>query len=207
MPLSLAAGSPTLADHVFARRLLTDLALVAAGAALVALCAQLAIPLWPVPATAQTLAVLLVGASLGALRGALSLALYAALGTLGLPVFSGASSGIETVKGSTGGFILGFVLAAALAGWLAQRGWDRRFPTALASFALAAALPFTIGLPWLGHWLGQVGQADDLASVLAAGLYPFVVGEVLKVVAAALLLRLAWRATTRTPPPHPDDED
>ena len=206
-PLSIAVGRPTLADHLFRRRLLTDLVLLAAGAALVALCAQLAIPLWPVPITAQTLAVLLVGASLGAVRGALSLTVYVGLGTLGLPIFSGGSSGLDVLTGGTGGFLIGFILAAGLAGWLAQRRWDRRFLTGVASLAAASAVTFAIGLPWLGVWLGQNGFHNDLPAVLAAGLYPFVFGELVKVLLAALILRLIWRGVARTEAQHPEDPE
>ena len=206
-PLSLAVGSPTLADQFFARRLVTDVVLLAAGTALVALCAQLTIPLWPVPITAQTLAVILVGATLGALRGALSLTVYAAIGALGLPVFSKGSSGIDVLSGSTGGFIIGFIFAAAAAGWLAQRRWDRRLPTALAALGVAAIVPFVFGLPWLGYWFGQAGLANDPSAVLAAGFYPFVIGELLKVFAAAGLLRFAWHRAMRARPLHPDDAE
>lgn len=203
--LSLATGGPTLADQFFARRVVIDLILIAAGAALVALSAQLSIPLWPVSITAQTLAVILVGATLGALRGALSLTLYAVVGFLGLPVFYGASSGIDVLFGGTGGYIVGFIFAAALAGWLAHRGWDRRLPTALAAMGLAVAVPYLPGLPWLGFWLGSVGAPNDPLSVLGSGLFPFIIGEVAKVTVAAVLLRLAWHQTLRVQPVDPDD--
>ena len=205
--LSLAVGSPTLADRFFARRLLTDLILLGAGAALVALSAQLTVPLWPVPITAQTLAAFLVGATLGALRGGLSLALYVLVGALGAPVFSEGNSGFDALLGNDGGFLIGFIPAAALAGWLAERRWDRRLPTALAAFGLAAVVPYVFGLPWLAFWLGQNGYANDLVAVLEAGLFPFVIGALLKVVLAALLLRLAWRRAERTHVAHPDDAE
>src|SRR3954467_14397975 len=116
--LTLAAGRPTLADRVFTRRLTTDVVLVAAGALLTSVLAQIAIPLWPVPITMQTFAVLFVGATLGASRGALSLALYAALGLSGFPVFApnadhSHTTGLAAILGPTGGFIIAFVLAAA----------------------------------------------------------------------------------------------
>lgn len=205
--LSLAKGSPTLADQYFARRLGTDLILIGAGAAFVALSAQLTVPLWPVPITAQTLAVILVGATLGATRGALSLTVYATAGALGAPVFSQGSSGADVLIGGTGGFIIGFIFSATLAGALAQRGWDRRLPTALTAMALAVAVPYVPGLLWLGFWLGQNGCANDLQAVLKAGLYLFVMGELIKVVVAALLLRLAWRQTIRAHSPHPDEAE
>ena len=107
--LTLAVGRPTLADRLVRRSLATDLVLIAAGAALTAIAAQVAVPLWPVPITGQTLAVLIVGSSLGAVRGMLSMVLYAALGIVGLPVFSDASHGVGVLLGATGGYIVGFI--------------------------------------------------------------------------------------------------
>lgn len=205
--LSLATGGPTLADHFFERRLVVDLVLVGAGAAFVALFAQLTIPLWPVPITAQTFGVLLVGSTLGAARGALSLTVYLVVGLLGAPVFSDGASGIEALFGGSGGFLIGFIFAAALAGWLAQRGWDRRLPTGLAVLALAAVVPYVFGLPWLAFWLGQLGAPNDPLDVLELGLFQFVIGDVAKLVVAALILRLAWRRALRVHAVHPDDAD
>src|ERR1700712_4781484 len=132
--VSLAPRRPVLADRLIPRSLVADTALVVAGAALTAVLAQVAVPLWPVPITGQTLAVLLVGGSLGAVRGALSMVLYPAVGMLGLPVFSDATSGVTTVLGPTGGYIVGFVLAAALTGWLAERSWDRKLLGGMVSY-------------------------------------------------------------------------
>src|SRR6195952_6143981 len=114
--LTLAVGRPTLADRLVRRSLATDLVLIAAGAALTSIAAQVAVPVWPVPITGQTLAVLIVGSSLGALRGALSMVLYAVLGIIGLPVFSDQTHGISIVLGPTGGYIVGFILPAGLHG-------------------------------------------------------------------------------------------
>jgi biotin transport system substrate-specific component len=177
----------TLIDRAVPRTLLSDIALVVAGAALTGVLAQVSVPLWPVPITGQTLAVLLVGASLGAARGAASLALYAVLGIVGVPWFSDASSGLGVVAGPTGGYILGFILAAALTGWLAQRQWDRRIVGAFVSFLVGSISTFAIGLPWLASTLGL-----DLAQTLEAGLYPFIIGGLIKSAIAAGLVRGAW---------------
>lgn len=190
--LTLAAGRPTLADRVVARGLATDVAFIAAGAALTAVAAQIAVPLWPVPVTGQTLAVLLVGVFLGATRAALSLTLYAVLGIVGLPVFSDASSGWSVIAGPTGGYIIGFIFAAAFTGWLAQREWDRTPLWALLAFLLGSVIPFAFGLPWLAAVLGNLGLANDLDSVLRAGLYPFILGGVVKAVLGAGIISLAW---------------
>lgn len=189
---TLAVSRPTLADRLVARSLATDALLVVAGAGLTAALAQVAVPLWPVPITGQTLAVLLVGSSLGALRGALSMVLYAVLGIVGLPVFSEASSGFGVVAGPTGGYIVGFVAAAALTGWLAERSWDRRVLRAAVAFLGGTVVTFAFGLPWLAFALGL-----DLEQALEAGLYPFILGGVVKAAIAAGVMPLAWRLADR----------
>lgn len=189
---SLAIGRPTIADSVFSRSLVTDIVLVAAGAVLTAIAAQVVVPLQPVPITGQTLAVLLVGVSLGAMRGAISLSLYAVLGIIGLPVYSEASSGWNVIVGPTGGYIIGFIFAAALAGWLAQREWDRKLLWSFLAFLAASAVPFLFGLPWLAGFLGSVGAPTDLQSVLIAGFYPFIPGGIIKAVLGAAIISAAW---------------
>lgn len=190
--LSLAPSRPVLADRVLPRSLATDAVLVVAGAGLTAGLAQVAIPLWPVPITGQTLAVLLVGASLGAKRGALSMALYALVGALGAPVYSEAQGGVAVLLGATGGYIVGFVLAAALTGWLAQRRFDRTLVRGMLAFVAGSAAVFAVGLPWLHAALGL-----DWAATLQAGLVPFIVGGVIKAAVAALVLRGAWALVDR----------
>lgn len=183
---------PTLSQAVFRRSGLTrDLLLVLGGAALVALCAQVEVPLRPVPMTLQTLAVLLVGAALGWRRGALALLTYLAAGAAGLPVFAGGKGSLLTAAGAltpTLGYLLGFVLAAALVGWLAERLRLDRTPwgTALAMLAgnIAIYLP---GLAWLAYSFSLSGQ-----KLLTAGLTPFLLGDALKLALAAALLPAAW---------------
>lgn len=195
--LSPAAPRLVLADRIVSRSLLTDVALVATGAVLTAVLAQVAIPMFPVPITGQTLAVLLVGATLGAARGALALGLYAVLGLVGLPVYSDFSSGWGVLAGPTGGYIIGFVVAAGLVGWLSERSWDRKFLKALLTFVLGTVTTFAIGLPWLALALGNLGLPNDLNSVLAGGLYPFLIGGAIKALIAAGLLPLAWFGADR----------
>lgn len=189
---------PTLVDRVVARTWLSDIALVVAGTALVAVLAQVAIPLWPVPVTGQTLAVLLVGASLGAARGAASLALYAILGAVGLPIYSDAASGWSVLLGPTGGYIIGFVVSAALVGWAAERSWDRGWFKPIITFVGGSLVVFAIGLPWLAVSLGQLGLANDLQAVLIAGFYPFIIGGLVKAGIAAALLPALWAAAERS---------
>ena len=182
----LATG--TIADRLVHRSIATDALLVAAGAAFTGVLAQIAIPLWPVPITGQTLAVLLVGTALGARRGAISLAVYALLGIAGVPWFSDHTAGWHVVAGPTGGYIVGFVVAAWLTGLLAERHWDRRILGALVSFAAGTVIVFAIGLPWLA-----VSLHLDLQQTLESGLYPFVIGGAVKAVVAVVGIRGAWK--------------
>jgi biotin transport system substrate-specific component len=196
--LSLAIGRPTIADRVLPRSLATDLVLVAAGAALVAIAAQFYVPMWPVPISGQTFAVLLVGTTLGASRGALSMALYAVLGLIGLPVYTDGAASLAYFGGTTGGYIVGFVFAAAVSGWLAQRAWDRRVLGTLATFAAGTVTIYAFGLPWLAIVLSKMGVPDVLGSTINGGLLPFLVGDALKALLAAGLLPLAWKAIGRS---------
>ena len=185
--LAPTARRLVLADRVFPRTLLMDAVLVVAGAALVTVLAQVAIPLWPVPITGQTLAVLLVGSTLGAVRGAISMVLYALLGLVGLPIFSDGSHGAGVLFGATGGYIVGFIISAALVGWLAERQWDRKILKAIVTFVAGSVVVFAVGLPWLA-----VVLHTDLPTTLQYGLYPFILGGIIKAAIAAGLLPLAW---------------
>ena len=190
MSLQLSAR-PTLIDRVVPRSMVTDVALIFAGAVLTAIAAQIAIPMWPVPITGQTFAVLLVGAVLGASRGALSMITYISLGAAGLPVFTGAVSGITF--GTTFGYLVGFIAAAAVVGWFSQLNWQKKVSGVLASFAIGNAVIYMFGLPWLAFALSNLGIASDAGAVIAAGLVPFLVGDAIKMALAAAALPLAWK--------------
>jgi biotin transport system substrate-specific component len=197
--LTIALGRPTLADRIFSRSLALDFVLVAAGAALTAVAAQVTVPLQPVPITGQTLAVLLVGVTLGATRGGLSLLLYAVLGLVGLPVFAPQDdgshlTGFAALSSPSFGYIIGFIFAAILTGWLAQREWDRKLFRNLLAFLAGSVVPFAFGLPWLAVALGNLGYPNDLNSVLVAGFYPFIIGGIIKAVLGAAIIALAWVA-------------
>jgi biotin transport system substrate-specific component len=203
--LTLAFGRPTLADRIFSRSLAIDVVLIAAGAALTAIAAQAVVPLWPVPMTLQTFAVLLVGTTLGPVRGALSMGLYLLIGILGLPVFADGASG-SLFALTSGGFIIGFIVAAALVGWLAQREWDRRFVGTLVSFLAGSAVMYLFGLPWLysslanlgpAVWQDYLGYDSVLAATIGAGVLPFLLGDLLKALLAGALLPIAWRGVNR----------
>jgi biotin transport system substrate-specific component len=174
--------------------LLTDVLLVCAGAAFVALCAQVSFHLGftPVPLTLQTFAVLVVGTAYGAVRGAASLLLYLLVGIAGAPVYAEQRHGWDVFVGATGGYLVGFVVAAILVGWLAERGWDRRFATATSSMLGGSVVIYTLGLLWLHNHLDV-----SWATALELGLYPFVAGDVFKLYLAALAMPGAWFVVRR----------
>ena len=183
-------GQPAvLADLIPAARA-RDIALVVGGALLTAVCAQISIPVpgSPVPVTGQTFAVMLCGAGLGAVRGSAAMALYWLLGMIGLPFYADGEGGIHAAFGATGGYLVGFIVAALLIGWLAQRQWDRRFNSAVAAMLTGSVVIYAFGLPWLAH-TANLG----LEETLEAGLYPFVVGDLLKLYLAGMLLPAAWK--------------
>jgi biotin transport system substrate-specific component len=191
----MRTDAATLRLAVFPRSsLLTNVLLVLAGTAFVAIAAQVSIslPFTPVPITGQTFAVVLVGASLGALLGLASLGLYLFVGALGAPVYADQQHGWAVLTGPTGGYIVGFVLAAVLTGFLAQRRWDRHFNSAVAAMLSGNVVIYLVGLPWLAAKIDA-----GLEDTLEAGLYPFVVGDLLKLYLAGALLPAAWAAVTR----------
>ncbi len=182
--------APTLTTRFFPAfdQKLRDLLMVAAGALLVALFAQIRIslPFTPVPLTGQTFAVLLVGAAFGARRGAASLGLYAGLGLAGLPVFAGGAFGLGYALGPTGGYLLGFIAAAYAIGRLAERGLERDIRTSLLPFLVGTVIIYALGAGWLAFYVGP-------QAAIAKGVLPFLPGDLLKLVLAALALPAAWR--------------
>jgi biotin transport system substrate-specific component len=166
-------------------------ALVALGVAALAVAAKIKVPFWPVPITMQTFVVLSIGAAYGARLGVATLAAYLAIGALGFDVFTGSSAeanGIAYMMGGTGGYLAGFVLAAAFLGWAARRGWDRSHGRMALAMLAGSVLIYAPGLVWLG-WLHGFDKP-----ILAWGLYPFLVGDALKLALAALVFPLAWKA-------------
>ena len=184
----------TLADVLSPRQQrswLLDVVLVVLFSAFVALTAQVEIPLWPVPLTLQTLGVLFTGAVLGSRRGALALLLYLTEGALGLPVFAGGASGVGYMLGPTGGYLVGFVVAAGVVGRLAQRGWDRRLVWAAVAMVIGNVIIYACGVAWLAVFLG------DLWGALVNGMLLFVVGDLIKIAVAALTLPGGWKLARR----------
>lgn len=198
MSLTTAPHRSVLADLIprpstRARAFAVDAALVLAGVALVALLAKVSFFIGPIPITGQTLGVIVVGAALGARRGAAALTTYMLVGLAGLPVFAGIAAGPAYVLAPSFGFVIGFIPAAFLAGWFAERAWDRKPWLALVGFIAASIVPFLIGVPYMALILATVlGQQITLAGVLDAGVWPFIVPGLIKAVAAALIVPGAW---------------
>ncbi len=206
---SLATTQATLIDTLWPTTKgfigLRTVILALLGSAFVAASAQIYVPLSPVPITGQTFAVLIVGMAFGWRLGAVTLLLYMAEGAVGIPVFAKLSGGAAVIIGPTGGYIVGFVAAAAVVGYLAQRGWDRNVGlTALAMLIgnLAIYLP---GVPWLAafyagpgmEYIAATGAETPFGAALAAGVAPFLVGDALKLALAACVLPLAWKLVGR----------
>ena len=193
VPVSLGERISTRVRHI---------ALMVAGALFIALTAQAVIPLNPVPITGQTLGVLLVGGALGSKRGGVSTLLYIVMGFF-LPVYAGHAQGIDHIIGSTGGhlalgatggYLVGFVLAAAIVGRLAELGWDRNFLGAVAAFIVGNLVIYAIGVPWL-----MLATGLGINAAVAGGLTPFLLGDGLKILVAAAVFPAAWWLVGRRP--------
>lgn len=202
-----APRSPVLADLIATSRIsslrdfLLNAAMVLGGVGFVALLSQITLPTVPVPVTAQTLGVIVVGSALGASRGVISMLLYVLLGFF-LPIYADGASGtvaeIGSVAGATGGYLIGFIFAAGVVGWLSERGDDRRVITALGSYVVGLLIIFAFGLVGLklaAPGLVEAGfMVNSSWSVVIEDGFTFFIGwEVLKAVVAALLLPAAWK--------------
>ena len=185
VPIRVGERTPTRLRHVV---------LIVAGALIVALSARIVIPMSPVPFTGQTFGVLLVGGALGFRRGAAALLLYLAIGALGVPVYSNNGAGIADLLGVTGGYLIGFAIAAAIVGRLAELGWDRRIGGSLAAMAIGTAVIYAIGVPWLKF-------AADLPwnVAVAEGMTKFLIWDAAKLTVAAGLFPVAWWLIDRRP--------
>lgn len=166
--------------------------LVAFGVAALTVAAKISVPLWPspVPITLGTFAVLTVGAAYGARLGLLTILAYLAIGAVGYDVFANSSAdknGLAYMMGGTGGYLVGYALAALTLGWLARRGWDRSVGKMALAMLIGSALIYVPGLLWLNQF------AESWSQTLAWGLTPFLIGDALKLALAALLLPAVWR--------------
>lgn len=172
-----------------------DLLVVVGYAGLVGLSAQLAIrlPFTPVPITGQTFAVLLGGLAAGTRRGTAGMLLYLALGVVGVPWFAGGQGGFSMLSAPSFGYVVGFVFAAGLLGWLAQQGFDRNPITVILALVAGNAVIYLFGAGWLA-WRLHLGASQTLA----LGISPFLLGDALKAMLAAVLLPAAWKLTGRS---------
>lgn len=161
------------------------------GVALLALLAQVRIEIGPVPITGQTLGVLLIGSTYGTWLGGLTLTAYLLAGGLGLGVFAGGAAGWSVLTGATAGYLFGFVAAAAVVGYLAQRGWDRHYRRTALAMLIGNIIIYLPGLWWLSRF------APDGATTLQWGLTPFIPGDLIKLLLAVALLPTAWRLLGR----------
>ena len=166
-------------------------AITLAGSALIALCAQISVPFYPVPVTMQTFAVILIGLTYGWRLGGITVALYLVEGAIGLPVFAGGKGGMIVLMGPTAGYLYGFVLATVACGWFAERGFDRSYFKLILPLLAGNVLLYTSGLVWLGNFIGWDKPVLDL------GLYPFIPGDLLKIAMAAVLLPTVWKYVDR----------
>ncbi|HEU4322043.1 MAG TPA: biotin transporter BioY [Roseiflexaceae bacterium] len=204
---------PTLAQRLLprsgalARPLVRDGLLVLVGTLLVALCARISVPLpfTPVPITMQTFAVLLIGALYGPRLGAATLVAYILQGLAGLPVYANGLNawspsslpGLPVIIGPTAGYLLSFPLAAALVGALAARGWDRRVASAIPAMLLGNLVILLCGFAWLASALILVRGSADLGALLGSAVLPFLPGDALKIMLAALALPGGWALLRR----------
>lgn len=168
--------------------------LVVAGIAILAVAAKIKVPMWPVPMTMGTFAVLSLGAAYGARLGLVTILGYMIVGMLGFDVFAGSSAeayGLSYMMGGTGGYLVGYVLATVALGMLARKGWDRSAPKMAGAMLLGNVLIYVPGLLWLGVLYGWDKP------ILDWGLTPFLMGDALKLALAALLLPAAWKLVGR----------
>lgn len=189
-PQTLPANTLATAILPLDNALLRNLMLAVAGSLLLWISAKISIPFWPVPLTMQTLVVLMIGMAFGARLGAATVALYLLEGAAGLPVFSGTPEkgiGLAYMMSTTGGYLFGFVVAAGAVGFLAERGWDRNLSTTALAMLIGTVLIYIPGVLWLGMVLGWDKP------ILSWGLTPFLAGDALKLVIAAVLMPSLWR--------------
>ncbi len=173
-----------------------EVALILGGSLLIALAAQfqVVLPFSPVPITGQTFAVLLLGALYGSRRGPATVVTYLALGGLGLPVFAGGAFGVARLVGPTAGYLVGFVAAAFVVGFLSERGWDRKPWATAVSMLIGNGLIYVAGVLWLSRFVGW-------PAVLSTGVLPFLAGDALKIALATVLLPAGWKLIGRSGQP------
>ena len=189
--------SQTLSDVIWSEqsnRWLRFLAFAVAGSIALTISAKVSIPAIPVPFTLQTLVVLLLGFAYGPALAGATVGLYLLQGAFGLPVFQGTPEkglGVAYMMGPTGGYLLGFFVAAVVCGKLAQKGWDKRFSTMALGMVAGNAIIYAFGLAWLGTLIGWDKP------VLQYGMIPFLAGDLIKIAIAVALMPMIWARVKR----------
>ena len=166
-----------------------NLVLAVAGSLLLTLSAKIQIPFWPVPLTMQTFVVLVIAMAYGSKLGTATMLLYLAEGAVGLPVFSGTPAkgiGLAYMAGPTGGYLIGFVVATGLLGFLGSKGWGKSLVTSVSAMLLGIATIYLCGYAWLAQLIGT-------EKAWLFGIQPFLIGDLLKVLLAAVTLPLVWK--------------
>jgi biotin transport system substrate-specific component len=196
--MALALTNKVLVEAVAPREglqlLVKQAALVVLGIAVLAIAAKIKVPMWPVPITMGTFAVLTIGAAYGARLGMVTILGYMIIGALGFDVFAGSSAeahGLTYMMGGTGGYLLGYVMATVALGWFAQAGWDRSAGKMALAMLAGNVLIYVPGLIWLGMLYGWDKP------ILQWGLTPFLIGDALKLALAAALLPALWKLVGR----------
>lgn len=161
------------------------------GTGLITLSSYITVPLYPVPVTAQTLVVLLIGLSFGPQLAFMTISLYLFQGAIGLPVFAGGAGGLGALFGPTGGYLFGFLAAGSLLGFLARRGFGKSFVTTIIAMVAGNAVIYLLGVSWLANFIG-------IENALAHGILPFLYGDALKILTAAALMPVAWKFLAHT---------
>ena len=179
----VSSPSRPFAEYIWLEAGITqEVIMVLFGSWIVAACAQIEVPMWPVPITAQTFGVLVVAGLLGSKRGAISLAAYVLQGSLGLPFFAGGGAGIATLLGPTGGYLIGFIGAAWVTGLLVEKGWGTSFLGLSLVMTVGTGVIFLFGVGWLANFVPP-------HTLLAVGLLPFLPGAVIKIAGGALVVK------------------
>lgn len=191
MKMQYQSNTGVMADKAWPQTgMARNIILMLAGSWLIAMTAQIALPIGPVPITGQTFGVLLIAALLGSRLGAGSVVTYLIQGAMGMPFFAGGMAGTAVFAGPTAGYLVGFIAAAFVVGWLAERGWDRSPARTVAMMLLGTAVIYAFGLIWLSTFTGW-------ANVLTLGMVPFLPGDILKVMLAAVMLPTGWKLLGR----------
>ncbi|WP_373353264.1 biotin transporter BioY [Pseudoroseicyclus sp. CXY001] len=175
-------------------RIAKQVALVALGVVFLAVMSKIRVPFWPVPLTMQTFGTLLVGAAFGFRLGGLTLLAWLAVGAAGVSVFNGDAAGLAYFAGPTGGYLVGFAVAGALVGWLAERGWSRSVRGMVGALLLGNIVIYAFGVPWMAYLFLAERGADW---VIQYSFTNFLLGDAVKLALAAVMLPAAWKLSGR----------